>query len=105
MTTLLAKITRGQALDSGHAVWGATFPDAPAGGGVTAETLAELREEIEGVKHFVLDLPTDHPITVKYVYDLPGVSADALADAGAVVRQLRAAGLSEEDSVHLLQSA
>jgi hypothetical protein len=45
---------------------------------VTGRTLAELFEEVEAVKHFVLDLPEDVPISVEYVYEISGVPQELL---------------------------
>ncbi|GAA4597069.1 hypothetical protein GCM10023194_70890 [Planotetraspora phitsanulokensis] len=108
MTThrLRFRVTREKALDTGTVVWGADPIDAPIAGGVSGETLAELREEVEAVKHFILDLPGDVPVAVEYIFELPGVSPEELATYRETIsqlsRHLREAGLSDEDSTVLL---
>ncbi|MEU8192661.1 hypothetical protein AB0C10_02630 [Microbispora amethystogenes] len=93
-------------MDTGTVVWGADPIDAPMVGGVSGETLAELREEVDAVKHFILDLPDDVPVAVEYVFELPGVSPEELATYRETItqlsRHLREAGLSDEDSAALL---
>ncbi|GIH73505.1 hypothetical protein [Sphaerimonospora thailandensis] len=76
MTThrLRFRVARERAIDIGAIVWGADPIDAPIAGGVSGETLAELQDEVEAIKHFILDLPTDVPVAVEYVFELPGVS-------------------------------
>jgi hypothetical protein len=100
------RVTREKALDTGTIVWGADPIDAPIVGGVSGETLAELREEVEAVKHFILDLPEDVPVAVEYVFELPGVSTEELNTYRDTItqlsRHLREAGLSDEDSAALL---
>ncbi|MEV6986646.1 hypothetical protein AB0M95_36060 [Sphaerisporangium sp. NPDC051017] len=72
------RVTLEETLDTKIVVWGADPTDAPIRSGVSARTLAELFEEVEAVKHFILDLPTDVPISVEYAYELPGVPQDLL---------------------------
>jgi hypothetical protein len=100
------RVTREKALDTGTIVWGADPIDAPIVGGVSGETLAELRDEVEAVKHFILDLPEDVPVAVEYVFELPGVSTEELNTyrdtITQLIRHLREAGLSDEDSAALL---
>ena len=108
MTThrLRFRVTRERAVDTGTVVWGADPIDAPVAGGVSGETLAELREEVEAVKHFILDLPEDVPVAVEYVFELPGVAPEELIAYRETItqlsRHLREAGLSDEDSAALL---
>ncbi|WP_327043618.1 hypothetical protein OG320_17640 [Microbispora sp. NBC_01189] len=108
MTThrLRFRVTRERAVDTGTVVWGADPIDAPIVGGVSGETLAELREEVDAVKHFILDLADDVPVAVEYVFELPGVSPEELATHRETItqlsRHLREAGLSDEDSAALL---
>ncbi|MFC0862553.1 hypothetical protein ACFHYQ_09625 [Sphaerimonospora cavernae] len=108
MTThrLRFKVTRERAIDTGAIIWGADPIDAPIAGGISGETLAELREEVEAVKHFILDLPSDVPVAVEYVFELPGVPTKELTTYRETIshlsRQLREAGLSDEDSAALL---
>jgi hypothetical protein len=110
---LTFRITREETLDTKITVWGADPVDAPIPTGVTGRTLAELFEEIEAVKHFILDMPKETPVEADLVYELPGVSAEALdayyqerahldESVRALAARLRAAGVSEEDSVRLL---
>lgn len=112
--TLKVKVIRSRALGTDTDVWVGLPIDAP--GSVSGDTLTELFEEVEAIKHFVLGLPKDTPVTVEYVYDLPGVQPETLASyreawtrleerAQAVVAELRAAGLSEADSAALLHSS
>ncbi|MEV6987445.1 hypothetical protein AB0M95_40165 [Sphaerisporangium sp. NPDC051017] len=67
------RVTLEETLDTKIVVWGADPTAAPIRSGVSARTLAELFEEVEAVKHFILDLPTDVPISVEYVYEIPRV--------------------------------
>ncbi|MEV7964887.1 hypothetical protein AB0O34_02770 [Sphaerisporangium sp. NPDC088356] len=73
------RVTLEETLDTKIVVWGADPLDAPIRSGVTGRTLAELFEEVEAVKHFVLDLPEDVPISVEYVYEISGVPQELLA--------------------------
>jgi len=79
-----------------------------APGGVEGDTLAELRAEIDAVKHFCLDLPPERDIAVDYVYEIPGVAAEELAayreTRAQLVRHLSEIGLSQEDSAALLDA-
>ena len=75
---LTFRITREETLDTKITVWGADPVDAPIPTGVTGRTLAELFEEVEAVKHFILAVPKETPVEVDFVYELPGVPVDAL---------------------------
>ncbi|MEV4184693.1 hypothetical protein ACWDOR_44260 [Streptosporangium canum] len=108
---LTFKVTRSRALDTGEDVWVALAVGAP--GSVSGESLAELVEEVEAVKHFCLGLPKETPVSVEYVYELPGLPQDVLTSyrrerahldesARAIAVRLREAGLSERDSAMLL---
>ncbi|WP_424528165.1 hypothetical protein ACOZ38_01375 [Sphaerisporangium viridialbum] len=107
------RVTLEETLDTKIVVWGADPLDAPIRSGVTGRTLAELFEEVEAVKHFVLDLPEDVPISVEYVYEISGVPQELLASyqeerahlrrtASDMAARLRQAGLTEDDSAALL---
>ncbi|GIH28969.1 hypothetical protein Aph01nite_72790 [Acrocarpospora phusangensis] len=102
------RVTREKALDTGVMVWGADPIDTPVAGGVSGRTLAELCDEVEAVKHFILDLPHGTPVAVDYVFELPGVSADNIDDwandPDLMKGRLRKAGLSEEDIALLFDS-
>ncbi|MDP9864042.1 MULTISPECIES: hypothetical protein [Streptosporangium] len=108
---LTFKVTRSRALDTGGDVWVALAVGAP--GSVSGESLAELVEEVEAVKHFCLGLPEETPVSVEYVYELPGLPQEVLTSyrreraqldesARALAVRLREAGLSERDSATLL---
>ena len=64
------KVTRGRTLDADVDVWVALAVDAP--GSVAGATLAELREEIEAVKHFCLGLPKSEYVGVQLLFKLSG---------------------------------
>jgi hypothetical protein len=100
--------------------WIALFDGYPSGG-VSGDTLAELHQEVEAVKHFILDLPVNAAIDVEYVYDLGDEQAaaelgqyrevDAQAKALARAREtlakqaakaLAAAGISERDGAVMM---
>lgn len=92
-------------------MWVALAVGAP--GSVSGESLAELVEEVEAVKHFCLGLPEETPVSVEYVYELPGLPQEVLTSyrreraqldesARALAVRLREAGLSERDSATLL---
>ncbi|MEO3813655.1 hypothetical protein ABGB17_32060 [Sphaerisporangium sp. B11E5] len=102
--TLIFKVIRSRALDTGTDVWVALPEGAP--GSVSGDTLAELLEEAEAVKHFVLGLSKDVPVRVEFVFEVPGVpveTIDSYRQARArLIDQLRQAGLSEQDSAELL---
>jgi hypothetical protein len=102
---LTFRVSRERALDLDGEVWYAGPVDAPIRSGVSAETLAELREAVEAVKHFVLGLPKDAAVLVEYVYDLPGVSAEVWQAHRELRARLYEAGLSEMDRAELLLSA
>ncbi|MEO3799091.1 hypothetical protein [Nonomuraea sp. B1E8] len=114
MTRLIAQAIR----KDGY--WIALFEGHPSGG-VSGDTLAELHQEVEAVKHFVLDLPADVTIDVEYVYDLGDEQAaaelgefravdarakaltkarDAMAQRAA--KALAAAGISERDGAVMM---
>jgi hypothetical protein len=90
-------------------------------------TIAELREEVEAIKHFITGADQATEVTVDYVYDVPGISAEILVDyhhgrsrrdtaaaelrrandelgakARATAAALRAAGLSVRDSAAVM---
>ncbi|GLX01452.1 hypothetical protein [Microtetraspora sp. NBRC 16547] len=102
---LTFRVSRERTLDLDTEVWYAGPVDAPIRSGVSAETLAELRAAVESVKHFVLGVPEDTAITVEYVYDLPGVSAEVWQAHRELRARLCEAGLSEDDRAELLLSA
>lgn len=102
--TLTFKVVRSRALDTGTDVWVALPEGAP--GSVSGDTLAELFDEAEAIKHFVLGLPKDVPVYVEFVFEVPGVPVERIESflqAGAeLFDRLRRAGLSEQDSAELL---
>lgn len=102
---LTFRVSRERALDIDAEVWYAGPVDAPIRSGVSAVTLTELWEAVEAVKHFVLGVPEDTAITVEYVYDLPGVSAEVWQAHRELRARLYEAGLSENDRAELLLSA
>jgi hypothetical protein len=103
---LVFKVSRGMTLDTQVMAWSAVPVGVAAGGGVSGESLAELFAEVEAIKHFCLDLPVDTPVTVDFVYDVPGVSEEELAAYHRlqenVATRLQRAGLSDEDRAALL---
>ena len=103
---LVFRVSRERALDSGVDVWYAGPVDAPIRTGVTARTLEELFREVQAVKHFILGVPQDTPIAVEFVYELPGVSAEALQsylqERAQLYETLRKAGVSDADTAALL---
>ncbi|MEV5409405.1 hypothetical protein AB0K60_11300 [Thermopolyspora sp. NPDC052614] len=107
---LVFRVSRARTLDTDIDVWHASPVDAPIRSGVNGETLSELFEEVEAVKHFILGLPKETPVSVEYVYELPGVPCEVLASyhqqrlvlARATAARLRDAGFSAEDSTTLL---
>ena len=105
--------------EDGH--WVALVEDVPDfRGGVTGDSIVELHEEAEAIKHFALNVPKETPVQVDYNYEIPGVSADILdaywhlrtqrdeiaeklSDAATTaVAALRGAGMSVRDSAVLL---
>lgn len=111
MTTLItARVIR----KDGY--WIALFEGYPSGG-VSGDSLDELREEVEAVKHFVLDLAPDVSVTVEYVYDLTEQAAAVLRDyletkaaaarltdvAQRAAKVLTRAGLTEKDTAALME--
>jgi hypothetical protein len=102
--TLTFKVIRSRALDTGTDVWVALAVGAP--GSVSGDTLAELREEAEAVKHFLLGLPKDAEVRAEFVFEVPGVPVETIDSyrqaRERLIDQLREAGLSEQDSVELL---
>jgi len=105
--------------EDGH--WVALVQDVPDfRGGVTGDSLVELHEEAEAIKHFALNVPKETPVLVDYDYEIPGVSAeiidtywhlrtqrDEIAEkfgdaASTAVAALRGAGMSVRDSAVLL---
>jgi hypothetical protein len=107
---LVFRISRARALDTDIDVWHASPVNAPIRSGVNGETLSELFEEVEAVKHFILGVPKETPVAVEYAYELPGVPSEVLASyhrqrlllEEAAAARLRDAGLSAEDSTTLL---
>ncbi|MEU9831979.1 hypothetical protein AB0D67_10625 [Streptosporangium sp. NPDC048047] len=101
--------------------WIALPVDAPIRGGVSGDTLAELYEEVEAAKHFILDAPAEAEIVVTYLYEVDGVPPTVLEtyrelraqrdqvttrlgeSAREAVAALRAAGISVRDSAALLE--
>lgn len=55
------RVTREGTIDTNTTVWGADPIDAPIATGVTGPTLAELFDEVEAVKHFILGVPKETP--------------------------------------------
>ncbi|MET8157316.1 hypothetical protein ABZT47_13145 [Sphaerisporangium sp. NPDC005289] len=107
------RVTLEKTLDTDTTVWGADPVDGSIRSGVSGRTLAELFEEVEAVKHFVLDVPEDVPVSVEYVYEIPGVPRELFASyqeerahlrrmAVEVATRLRQAGITEDDSAMLL---
>lgn len=105
---LVFRVSRERALDTGVDVWYAGPVDAPIRTGVTGRTLPELFAAVEAVKHFVLGVPKETPVAVEFVYELPGVSTEALTsyrrERAHLLEQLRKAGLSAADSAALLDT-
>ncbi|MFC7386174.1 hypothetical protein [Sphaerisporangium rhizosphaerae] len=99
------RVSRERALDLDGEVWYAGPVDAPIRSGVSAETLAELRDAVEAIKHFVLGLAEEVAVIVEYVYDLPGVSPEVWRAHRELRDRLCEAGLSEDDRAELLLSA
>ncbi|MEU7005008.1 hypothetical protein [Nonomuraea sp. NPDC046570] len=109
------RVTREATVDTGEPVWVAGPVGHPIGC-VSAFNLADLHEEVEAIKHFVLDLPTTEPITVKYDYQLDAEATDALnlyleaarlraqypARSQTAARVLGRAGVSDADAAVLL---
>jgi hypothetical protein len=113
--TLTFRVTREETLDTRTVVWGADPVDAPISTGVTGRTLTELHEEAEAAAWFILDVPKDTKIDVRYVYDFDEqVAADLdayrrmqeqerelIAErervAIRIAQRLTAAGISERD--------
>ncbi|MER6942922.1 hypothetical protein ABT294_02750 [Nonomuraea sp. NPDC000554] len=109
------RVTREPTVDTGEPVWVA----GPVGhtiGCVSAFTLADLHEEAEAIKHFVLDLPTSETITVEYDYQLDAEATEALnryleaarlraqypARSQRAAQVLGSAGVSDADTAILL---
>jgi hypothetical protein len=105
--------------EDGH--WVAVVQDVPDfRGGVTGDSLVELHEEAEAIKHFALNVSKETPVLVDYSYEIPGVSAEILETywhlrtqrdeiaeklgdaATTAVTALRGAGMSVRDSAVLL---
>lgn len=99
---LTVRVSREHALDRDVEVWYARPVDAPIRSGVSAETLTELREAVDGVKHFILDVSADTPVEVDYQYDLPGVSPEVWQAHRELLAHLDKAGLSAADRAALL---
>lgn len=122
---LTVLVTREQALDSGAWVWTALPQGFPGSAG--GRTVAELREEVEALKHFFTGEGPASDIAVDYIYELPGVAPEILIDyrherslrdraalelrrandelsvkAREAATALRAAGLSIRDSAALM---
>jgi hypothetical protein len=125
LINLVVKVLREQALDTGNWVWTALPQGYPGSAG--GRTIAELREEVEAIKHFITGADQATEVTVDYVYDVPGISAEILVDyhhgrsrrdtaaaelrrandelgakARATAAALRAAGLSVRDSAAVM---
>ncbi|MFJ2034265.1 hypothetical protein [Streptosporangium sp. NPDC087985] len=118
--TVTYRVTRGQALDTGVTVWSAIPMDLPPIGGVTGRTLTELHQEAEAVAWFVLDVPKETEISVKYVYDIDeelaadldqykqsaaqAKAVNAVREAAAIriAKKLTAAGISERDGALIM---
>jgi hypothetical protein len=101
--------------------WVAVVEDVPGfRGAVTGDTLPELYEEIDAVKHFVLDVPKETPVAINYIYAIPDVPIEIITDywhmrqerdevtsrlntaATSAVVALRGAGLSVRDAAAVL---
>ncbi|HEY2262896.1 MAG TPA: hypothetical protein VGM12_11805 [Trebonia sp.] len=125
VVNLAVVILREQTLDTGAWVWTALPQGYPGSAG--GRTIAELREEVEAMKHFITGTDQATEITVDYVYDVPGLSGEILLDyrhersrrdaaaaelrrandelgakARATAAALRAAGLSVRDSAAVM---
>jgi hypothetical protein len=87
--TMTFRVTREETLDTHTIVWGADPVDASISTGVTGRTLAELHEEAEAAAWFILDVPKDTTIDVRYVYDFDERVA---ADLDAYQRARRCLG-------------
>ncbi|WP_062430252.1 hypothetical protein [Herbidospora daliensis] len=87
---LTVRVSRERALDRDIEVWYARPVDAPIRSGVSAETLTELRDAVNGVKHFILDVSADTAVEVDYQYDRE------------LLAHLDEAGLSAADRAALL---
>jgi predicted RNase H-like HicB family nuclease len=101
--------------------WIALAEDVPDfHGGVAGDTLAELHEEIEAVKHFAVGVPKETRVDVNYIYEIQGVPIEIVTDywhlreqrdevtsrlneaAATAVAALRGAGLSVRDAAAVL---
>lgn len=101
--------------------WVAIVEDVPDfHGGVTGDTLSELYEEIDVLKHFALNVPKETRVDVAYIYDIPNVPVEIVTDywhlreqrdevagrlneaAATAVAALRGAGLSVRDAAAVL---
>ncbi|MEO3863484.1 hypothetical protein [Acrocarpospora sp. B8E8] len=102
---LTFRVSRERALDVDASVWYASPVDAPIRSGVSGETLAELVAGVEAIKHFVLDVPEEVKIVVKYDIELPGVTADVWKAHRELLTQLIDMGISDDDRARLLTSA
>src|SRR5689334_21826710 len=75
---LTVLVKRELALDSGAWVWTALPQGFPGSAG--GRTVAELREEVEALKHFFTGECPATDIAVDYIYELPGVAPEILID-------------------------
>ena len=123
--SLVVRVKREQALDTGAWVWTALPQGYPGSAG--GRNIAELHEEVEALKHFITGADQAAEIRVDYVYEIPGLPRDVLIDyqhgrsrrdeAAVELRQanddlgskaktmasaLRAAGLSIRDSAAVM---
>lgn len=64
---LVVRVIRERALDTGELVWTGLLRGYPGSAG--GRTIAELAEEIDAVKHFLMAEDASTQITVDYVYD------------------------------------
>ena len=123
---LVVHVKREQALDTGAWVWTALPQGYPGSAG--GRSIAELHEEVEALKHFITGAEPTTPVTVGYIYEVPGLSAEVLLDyqhgrshrdqaaaelrrandelgvkARAIASALRDAGLSIRDSAAVME--
>lgn len=75
---LVVQVKREQALDTGAWVWTALPHGYPGSAG--GRSIAELHEEVEALKHFITGAEPTTPVTVDYIYEVPGLSAEVLID-------------------------
>lgn len=122
---LTVRVRREQALDSDAWVWTGLPEGYPGSAG--GRTVAELLEEVEALKHFMMDEDPATDIAIDYIYEVADVPVEVLIDyqhgraardkaaedlrrandelilkARATASALRAAGLSVRDGAALM---